>query len=119
VIDVTHSTQTFKQKQKATIIQLAEAIKNIENIDGRLENEDINLVTQIASSTSVGFLSIASKYCACHNQYLYEKDDYLKYDSVVSGQIKYWAKDYRAYYNRPERIIDNNNLRYVTEIRQK
>jgi hypothetical protein len=119
VIDVTHSTQIFKQKQKATIIQLAQAIMNIENIDKRLEDGDIDLVTQIASSTSVGFLSIASKYCACHNQYLYKSDAYFKYDSVVSGQIKFKARNYREYCSRLDRIIDDNNLRSVRDIRQK
>jgi hypothetical protein len=119
VIDVSHSTQLFKQKQKATIIQLAQAIMDINNIDQRLENGDIDLVTQIASSTSVGFLSIASKYCACHNQYLYKKDDYFKYDSIVSGQIKYKQRNYREYCARLDQIIDDNDLRSIPRIRQK
>lgn len=119
LIDVTHSTQIFKHKQKATIVQLAQNIVNIENIDNRLKKGDLDLVNEIASSTSVNFLSIASKYCACHNQFLYQRDDYFKYDGVVSNQIQYKVRDYLEYCARLDKIIDENNLRGISGIRQK
>lgn len=119
VMDVTHSTQVFKQKAKVNIVKLAEAINSIPNIDKRLENGDLKLVSEIAGLTQVNFLSLASKYCALHNQIVYGKDNYYKYDSIVNKQINYKRRDYDGYHRILDEIIRSNNLGDVPNCRKK
>lgn len=119
VMDVTHSTQVFKQKRRVNIVKLAEVINSIPSIDKRLEQGDLQLVNTIARLTAVNFLSLASKYCALHNQIVYGKDDYYKYDSVLNNLINYKHRDYMGYHKMLDDIIFENNLEVIPNYRKK
>lgn len=119
IVDVTHSTQLAKQKRHVNIDTLAKAIANLPNLDVRLKHKDWSLVTEIAELTTVDLLSIASKYCACHNQLLYGKDDYYKFDNIVSKMIGYNGRNYVEYCKILDDIVDENDLNDILHIRRK
>jgi len=119
IVDVTHSTQLAKQKRRVNIDKLAKAIAKIPNLDSRLNLKDWYLVTEFAEFTSVDLLSIASKYCACHNQLLYGKDDYFKFDNIVSKMIGYNGRNYDEYCKILDGIVEEKDLRDVPQIRRK
>lgn len=119
MVDVTHSTQLAKQKRHVNIDKLAKAIAKIPNLDSRLKLKDWYLVTEIADLTSVDLLSIASKYCACHNQLLCGKDDYYKFDNIVSKMIGYNGRNYDEYCKILDGIVEEKDLTNVPQIRRK
>jgi hypothetical protein len=119
IVDVTHSTQLAKQKRNVSIDKLAKAMSRINNLDARMKLGELNLVTEIAELTSIDLLSIASKYCTCHNQFLYGKDDYFKFDNIVSKMIGHSGRDYIKYCKILDEIIDEKGIRYITGIRRK
>ncbi len=119
VIDVTHSTHIGTHKKSFSVVDLAVKIKNIPNIDLRLEKGDLSLVDEIANIKGVNLLSFASKYCACHNQMIYRNDDYYKFDSVVKDAIGYRKRIYTEYVSILDKIVTLNKLTYIKNIRQK
>lgn len=119
VIDVTHSTQLSKHKSQVNIVMLSRLMSQIQNMDARIQAGDQLLVTVIAGLSAVDLLSMASKYCACHNQLLYEKDDYFKYDSIVTKLIGYKGRDYREYCKILDRIVKEKRLQGIHGIRRK
>ncbi len=119
VIDVTHSTHVGIHKKKFSLVDLAKKIKSIANIDQRLKQGDISLIDEIANINGVNLLSFASKYCACHNQMIYEKDDYYKFDSVVSKTINYRGRNYKIYSSILDEIVKSNKLSNIKLIRKK
>lgn len=112
LIDVTNSTNISRYKNKISVVELAECIIKIKNIDERIKAGDPELVNEIARTNGkINLFSFASKYCCYHNKNVYEKDDYsifdtiLKeslpryFDDVTSGQIERWRTgfDYKKY----------------------
>ena len=112
LIDITNSTHLSQHKNKISMVELANIITSIPNIDERIENGDPDIVNEIAKSNGkINLFSFASKYCCYHNRNLYEKDDYsildtvLKdylpryFDDITRRQIQKWQDDfnYQAY----------------------
>jgi hypothetical protein len=119
VIDVTHSTHVGIHKKNFSLVDLAKKIMSIPNIDERLESGDLTLTDEIANMKGVNLLSFASKYCACHNQMIYHRDDYFKFDSIVSKEIGYKGRDFEEYSRILDEIITSNKLKRINKIRQK
>lgn len=99
VIDVTNSTQLSKYKSKVSLYDLAKIIAGIRNFDERVSKGDETLVSEISKAAKelvrdkagnpigVNLFSFASKYCHYHNRFIYGRDDYSIYDSVVSEHL--------------------------------
>ena len=119
VIDVTHSTHVGIHKKNFSLVDLAKKIISIQNIDRRLETGDLTLIDDIAYVKGVNLLSFASKYCTCHNQMIYDRDDYFKYDSIVSKAIHYRGRDFIVYSKKLDEIITSNKLNNIERIREK
>lgn len=94
VIDVTNSTQLSKYKSKISLYDIADIIVNIKDFDKRVENGDESLVEEIAQKSKnkgVNLFSFASKYCHYHNRFVYGKDDYSIFDSVVRDHLSAYS----------------------------
>lgn len=112
LIDITNSTNISRYKSKISVVELAECIIKIKDIDERIKAGDPEVVNEIARCNGkINLFSFASKYCCYHNKNVYEKDDYsildtiLKdslpryFNDVTSSQIEKWQKsfDYKKY----------------------
>ncbi|MCI9128175.1 MAG: hypothetical protein HFG28_13605 [Eubacterium sp.] len=112
LIDITNSTHLSQHKSKISMVELAEIIAAIPDIDERIKNGDPEVVNIIARSNGkINLFSFASKYCCYHNSNLYGRDDFsildtiLKeylpryFDDVTRGQIQRWQDsfNYKAY----------------------
>ena len=101
-----------QHKSKISMVELAEIIAAIPDIDERIKNGDPEVVNIIARSNGkINLFSFASKYCCYHNSNLYGRDDFsildtiLKeylpryFDDVTRGQIQRWQDsfNYKAY----------------------
>ena len=89
VIDFTNSTNLHFSTNLYT---LAEIITSI-NFDARVAGGDVSLVSDIISKCPVKLYSFASKYCCYHNTFLYNRDDYSIYDSVVKKHLPEYATE--------------------------
>ena len=124
LIDITNSTNISRYKKKISVVELAEYIKQIENIDKRIENGDPEVVNEIARSNGkINLFSFASKFCCYHNVNYYKKDDFSIFDNVLKNhlpeyfeitksQIEKWRKefDYKAYNDFITQYLDNLNI---------
>lgn len=112
LIDITNSTNISRYKSKISVVELADCIVKINDIDKRIKDGDPELVNEIARCNGkINLFSFASKYCCYHNKNVYEKDDYSildtilrdslprYFDDVTSRQIEKWQKnfDYKKY----------------------
>ena len=112
LIDITNSTNISRYKRLISVVELAEIIVQIPDIDNRIKNGDPEVVNIIARSNgNINLFSFASKYCCYHNRNLYERDDYSILDTVLKeslpnyfndvteSEIKNWQKsfNYKAY----------------------
>lgn len=112
LIDITNSTNISRYKSKISVVELAECIVKIKDIDERIKAGDPEVVNEIAiCNGKINLFSFASKYCCYHNKNVYEKDDYSildtilrdslprYFDDVTSRQIEKWQKsfDYKKY----------------------
>lgn len=112
LIDITNSTHLSQHKSKISMVELANIIAAIPDVDERIKNGDPEVVNIIARSNGkINLFSFASKYCCYHNSNLYENDDFsildtvLKeylpryFDDVSKGQIQKWQDtfNYKAY----------------------
>lgn len=112
LIDITNSTNISRYKSKISVVELAECIIKIKDIDKRIKDGDPEVVNEIARCNGkINLFSFASKYCCYHNKNVYEKDDYSildtilrdslprYFDDVTSRQIEKWQKsfDYKKY----------------------
>lgn len=89
VIDFTNSTNLHFSTNLYT---LAEIITSI-NFDARVAEGDVSLVSKIIEDINVKLYSFVSKYCCYHNTFLYNKDDYSIYDSVVKNHLPEYATE--------------------------
>lgn len=83
LIEVTNSTNIAKHKSKISVVDLANHIKNIEDIDIKIEKGCPTLVNEIANTGKINLFSFASKYCCYHNYNHYGRDDYSIFDSRI------------------------------------
>ncbi len=112
LIDITNSTHLSQHKSKISMVELANIIASIPDIDARIAAGDPEVVNEIARSNGkINLFSFASKYCCYHNRNLYGKDDYSILDTVLKeylpryfndvtkGQIQKWQDsfNYKAY----------------------
>lgn len=112
LIDITNSTHLSQHKSKISMVELANIIASIPNIDARIEAGDPEVVNEIARSNGkINLFSFATKYCCYHNRNLYGRDDYsildtvLKeylpryFDDITKSQIRKWQDefDYKSY----------------------
>ena len=77
----------------AKVPDIAEKIIGL-NFDERVEKGRLDLVDDLAKLTKNKTYSFASKYCAWHNWYVYGKDDFVIYDSIVRKKLAYFNKHY-------------------------
>lgn len=92
VIDFTNSTNLRLYKNKINLYSLAEIITKVD-FDARVAKGDVSLVSDIISKCPVKLYSFASKYCCYHNTFLYNRDDYSIYDSVVEKHLPEYATE--------------------------
>ena len=108
LIDITNSTHLSQHKSLISMVELANIIASIPNIDERIASGDPDVVSEIARSNGkINLFSFASKYCCYHNRNLYDRDDYsildtvLKeylpryFDDITQGQIQKWQNKYQ------------------------
>lgn len=125
LIDITNSTHISQHKSKISVVELAECIVRIKDIDERIKNGDPEVVNEIARCNGkINLFSFASKYCCYHNKNLYGRDDYsildtvLKkhipdyFDDITTNQIKMWKDsfDYESYNDYLTRKLDELNI---------
>lgn len=121
LVDITNSTNISRYKSKISVVELAECIVKIKNVDERIIEGDPEVVNEIARSNGkINLFSFASKYCCCHNKNVYEKDDYSIFDTVLKeslpryfddikeSKIETWRKDfkYKDYNNYITKKLD-------------
>ena len=114
LIDITNSTHLSQHKSKISMVELANIIAAIPDVDERIKNGDPEVVNVIARSNGkINLFSFASKYCCYHNSNLYGNDDFSILDTVLKeylpkyfgdvtrGQIQKWQDsfNYKAYNN--------------------
>lgn len=132
LIDITNSTHLSQHKSKISMVELANIIATIPNIDERIATGDPEVVNEIARSNGkINLFSFASKYCCYHNRNLYGRDDYsildtvLKeylpryFEDVTKGQIQKWQDtyNYKAYNDYITRKLDE--LGIIVEHRKR
>lgn len=132
LIDVTNSTNISRYKKCISVVDLAQVIVSIPNIDYRIKNGDPSVVNLIAKNNGdINLFSFASKYCCYHNRNIYDKDDYSIYDSVLrnylplyfnditKSQFEKWVKsfNYKAYNDYISAKLDE--LSIFTEYRKR
>ena len=125
LIDITNSTHLSQHKSKISMVELADIISSIPDIDERIAIGDPEVVNEIAKSNGkVNLFSFASKYCCYHNRNLYGRDDYsildtvLKeylpryFDDVTRGQIQKWQDsfNYQAYNDYISKKLDEYGI---------
>ena len=93
VIDFTNSTNLHFSTNLYT---LAEIITSID-FDAKVAEGDVSLVSKIIEKIiqecHVKLYSFVSKYCCYHNTFLYNRDDYSIYDSVVKKHLPEYATE--------------------------
>ena len=94
VVDVTNSTHFHLYKEKLNLLEFAQFIQNKDlNFDERVKAGDKKLVEELAHNNGkVNLFSLASKYCFYHNSIIYGRNDYAKYDTIVSKILPEYAK---------------------------
>ena len=91
MVDFIYSTQLKRLIGESGIHDLAQRISEI-NFDSRIKIGDTTLVNEIAGATSKNLFSFASKYCALHNRFVSQKDDYSIYDRTVAKLFSQYTK---------------------------
>lgn len=94
LIDITNSTHLSQYKSKISVVEFADIISKIDNIDKRIKEGDPSVVNAIAKSNGkINLFSFASKYCCYHNRNLYERDDYSIFDTVLKEHLPEYFND--------------------------
>ena len=125
LIDITNSTNISRYKRYISVVELAEVIVSIPDIDKRIKDGDHEVVNIIAKANGkINLFSFASKYCCYHNKNLYGRDDYSIFDTVLKdtlpqyfdditkAKIRRWQNsfDYRAYNDYITKKLDELNI---------
>ena len=91
VIDFTNSTNLHFSTNLYTLAEIITSEKV--NFDAKVAEGDVSLVSKIIQECPVKLYSFASKYCCYHNTFLYNRDDYSIYDSVVASHLHEYATE--------------------------
>lgn len=100
MVDFTNSTQLNKHKSTFSLYEVSKIILDL-HIDGDLQNGNPEIVRKLAEAyknfpekeKGVNLFSFASKYCAYHNMYAYERDDFSIFDNVVSTHLYLYSTE--------------------------
>lgn len=113
LIDITNSTHLSLQKSKISIVELADIITSIKDLDKKIENGDPEVVNEIARSNGkVNLFSFASKYCHYHNSIVYGKDDYSIFDTVLKKSLPKYFNNNNNNVNKKELEKWRKNFEY-------
>lgn len=94
LIDITNSTHLSQHKSKISMVELAEIIAAIPDVDDRIKNGDPEVVNIIARSNGkINLFSFASKYCCYHNSNLYGRDDFSILDTILKEYLPRYFDD--------------------------
>lgn len=125
LIDITNSTNISRYKSKISVVELAEHIAGIKDIDKRIADGDPTVVEEIAGANgNINLFSFASKYCCYHNRNVYGRDDYSIFDTVLmetlpmyfddikKSKIESWRADrkYKLYNDFITKKLDELNI---------
>jgi len=129
LLDITNSTNISRYKRKISVNNIVEILLNIKYIDERIEQGDISLISEISKISKekydLNLFSFASKYCTYHNLFVYGKDSFSIFDSVLmenipnytsecsSHKINLWRDsfDYESYWNVITNILKANRIK--------
>ena len=91
LIDITNSTNISRYKSKINVVEVAECIIGIKEIDLRISSGDPTVVSEIARANGkINLFCFASKYCCYHNVKVYRRDDY----SIFDDKLKEYLPEY-------------------------
>jgi len=93
LIDMTNSTNLNKHLGKIYLTGLIAKIKGC-NFDERVARGDATLVGELANSGAKNLFSFFSKYCLYHNYYVYKRDDFVIFDSVMRDHVGEYIAEY-------------------------
>lgn len=96
VVNLTSSTQLSQHSAKLSLYDISEIILDLK-IDNDIKTGNPDVVNRIAAKfkeNGVNLFSFASKYCFYHNAYLYYRDDFSIFDSVVATHLHLCAPGY-------------------------
>lgn len=128
LIDITNSTNISRYKKFISVVQLTEILLAIKNFDLRLSKGDLTLVDEIARVSkkiyNINLFSFASKYCCYHNMFVYGRDDYAIYDTIIKDNLPNYIVgvsaykidkmrsniDYLSYVGIIDLVLKNNNI---------
>ncbi|MDE6705720.1 MAG: hypothetical protein K2J81_07440 [Treponemataceae bacterium] len=137
-VDITNETHLSSARETFFLQGLAAVIRDTEDIDGRIERGDGTLVADLSRKIKDEFgynaFPFVSKYCSCHNRFVYGKSDFSVYDSRVHAWLLEYYKgtpvrreinkfrnmcDYVAFNSRMWQVIVDNSLTDVEAVRTK
>ena len=103
-------------KESLTLTDLINKIVSMTDFDERIKNGDVTLVDELTkwgSKKGLKLMSFFSKYCLYHNYYVYDKDDFVIFDTVVKNSLgKYLNKEeFQQLY--PNYNIKNHSVEQV------
>lgn len=128
LIDVTNSTNLSRHKGKISLVQVVDILLSISNLDERIRDGDPKLIKEFSSKTkrkhNINLFSFMSKFCCYHNIFVYGKDDFVIYDTVLMEHLPKYINgvtshkidslrknhDYKGYLNIVDKILANNNI---------
>lgn len=98
LLDYINTTNLRMYRDDITITALAEIILAQPAFDKWLQNGDIRAVELIArGNNTINLFSFATKYCCYHNYYVYHRDDFSIYDTVVKDTIPKYINVTKTY----------------------
>ena len=100
LIDFTNTTQLSRAKSKLSLNSIAEIILNTNDLDERLKNGDISLVSEMSEECKFKYgynpFSFMSKYCTYHNVAVYAKDDFSIFDNILMNNLPKYVEGLSA-----------------------
>ena len=81
LVDYTYSTQLSMIRNKLLLSNLAEIIVGIKDFNYKIAIGDKDVVKELLDKLPINIFSFVTKYCALHNVYVYNRDDFSIYDS--------------------------------------
>ena len=113
VVNLTSSTQLSQHSRILSLYDVSKIILDLE-IDNDIQNGNPEVVNKIAAKCKekgVNLFSFASKYCFYHNVYVYHRDDFSIFDSVVASHLHLCNPGNMA--RLPKEVYGwKNNIRY-------
>lgn len=100
LVDVTNSTHMSQHKAKLNLYDIVQGILSIKDFDAIVKNPSLtqsrDLISELVKACStVDLFSFFSKYCYYHNYFIYQRDDFSKYDTIVSKCLPEYFSIYK------------------------